>query len=78
MPNIESKLPLIEIIFLSTSETEQINSEEVPIVEVVFDGENYKIVGGLDILKSPLASCLKKLDEDFSIVLKIAIDLKSV
>lgn len=78
--NNERKLPLIQIVFLNTSETEveQINSQEIPIVEVIFDGENYKIVGGLNAFKSPLASCFKKLDKDFSTVLTIAIDLRCV
>lgn len=80
MSNNERKLPLIQIVFLSVPETEaeQINAQEIPIVEVIFDGENYKVVGGLDAFKSPLASCFKTLDEDFSTVLTIAIDLRCV
>ncbi|MDJ0507972.1 MAG: hypothetical protein QNJ64_01765 [Crocosphaera sp.] len=76
MSTNESSLPLIQVVFLNTSEIEHTNSQEIPIVEVIFDGTNYKIIGGLDAFKAPLASCFQKLHEDFHTVLTIAIDLK--
>ena len=38
MPD-QSELPLIQIIFLNTSEKELLNPPEIPVIEVIFDGE---------------------------------------
>ncbi|MGB5594539.1 MAG: hypothetical protein WBM62_10975 [Crocosphaera sp.] len=77
MPD-QSELPLIQIIFLNTSEKELLNPPEIPVIEVIFDGENYKIVGGLNILKKPFAECFQKLHEDFYTSVVLALDVKSL
>jgi hypothetical protein len=55
-----------------------LNPPEIPVIEVIFDGENYKIVGGLDILKNLLPSVFKKLHEDFYTSVVLALDVKSL
>ena len=70
--------PIIEIVFLTTSEMEnELDLQELPVLRVFFDGQQYLMTEGFDSILEALGRTLSNLGSDYSTRLMMRIKLEN-
>ena len=69
-----NKLPLMEIIFLTSIVPEQIE-ENLPVLKVVQNKENYIIVEGSELIDDALAQSFRQINRESQLSLVFAVNL---